>query len=233
MKLNARTAAALCAAALTFALPARAEDPEIDVNLKMRAGVQMETIKDNLGVGLLGFGFEVGWNADARNRWTAEAGYLYKPGSQYLLDPTAQPVVAGKEVKADVSVDSRKNSVQGITLRLGYERAFEGWSFKAGLMLSKLQFRQEYLGDVADDAFSYEDTYNGVLQKSEFQVSPFAGVKIPTFTGQSLEVTVLALGYTAADYVHVAGAPVMNSLDHVTTTKRVLPHLEVAYGFQF
>jgi hypothetical protein len=233
MKLHSRTGAALIVVALAFGLPAKAEEPEFDVNLKVRGGVQMETLKDHLGVGLLGFGFEFGWNADAVNRWTAEAGYIYKPGSQYLLDVRTQPVAQGMTVDPASSVDSRKNSVQGITLRLAYERAFQGWSFKAGLMMSRIQFRQEYIGDVADADGTYDDTYNGVVENSAFHLSPFAGVRIPTLTGQSLEATVLLMGYTAADYVHVAGAPGVTSLDHVTTSKRTIPHLELAYSFQF
>lgn len=227
--------------ALGFLVPstAHAQESPWHTALKVRGGYNVVSAKDGMTGALLGFGFEVNRTQD----WgilSAELGYFYKPGNQYLVDPSAHVADATVTIDPVNQADSRKNQVSGVTLRLAYEKPFEDFGLRFGVQLGSSQYRHEYVADVFGQrgGVDFEDTYNGVITKGTTAISPFVGVSFPIGKEQRLEVQVLALGYTAQNYVHVAGTVANTdgghtSLDSVESTKRVVPHLEITYALRF
>ncbi|HJV21157.1 MAG TPA: hypothetical protein VJ570_00615 [Holophagaceae bacterium] len=218
--------------------PALAQEVGFGSAFKVRAGVGLGTAKDGLNRRTLGLGFEVSYGLPV-GRMGLELGYQYKPGTQYLTDLSTMPVAPGMTVDATQSVDSRKNQLDGVMARLGFERRLgEGpFSLRLGAQVGGTKFRQEYIGDVTNGT-TYEDTYNGIVSHNKLAVSPFVGVAYELDKEQTLEVNVVGLNYTAAHYVHVAGTvPGGNggntAWDYVRTEKRTQPHIEFCYVLRF
>ncbi len=216
------------------AFPVHAQD--WSAGLKVRSGLQLASRKDTLSPQLLGFGLEATVGTSL-GRFGAELGFFYKPGTQNLLDPKTIPVEGGRTLSSSASADSRKNQVEGLTLRLAYERPQAWGALRAGLQVGSLKFRQEYVATVGDGS-TFEDTYNGVVDKGALSVSPFVGLSFPVLEHHALEVNLLALNYKAAHYVHVAGTVAdknggHTAKDHVQTPSRFVPHLEVGFTFRF
>jgi hypothetical protein len=228
--------------------------------VKVRGGVQLASREDNLSSVIMGLGIEAGY-AFRFGRLSAEGGFSYKPGSQYLHDVhdiSKMPVYyENYEWNIDDvwAVDSRKNQLDGLFLRAAYEKPFQHIGLRLGVQVGGSNFRQEYIADIwgwRDDPLvmdnsgkpqkagnkAFEDTYNGVHNKNELSISPFAGISISS-ENYILEIQLIGVSYTAADYVHVAGtAPGGYGKDHtlldrVENTKRMIPHIEFAFGFRF
>lgn len=220
-----------------------AQEKGIGFDLKLRAANGIDN-QDHLQSSAFGFGLNIHNKAD----WgtlNAELGYYYKPGRQYKagLDATA----AGQPV-ADPgsSVDSRKNSLNQVNVRLSYEQEFTtSWSWQLGAQVGQSRFRHEYIGDVADVAFTYEDTYNGTPTKSVFTVSPFVGLTYQINKDSAFELNLMSLSYTSIDFHHTPGAPIVSGSlatpgshvvyagDHLSEEKRNSFHLEIGYTFRF
>jgi hypothetical protein len=216
-----------------------AQEEGFEAALKFRGGFQIASIKDRLSPGLLGAGLELGYQT-SQATFAGELGFSYKPGSQYLLDPASMPVPKGVVLDPGNCADSRKNQLDGYFLRLSCEKPFLGFAFRAGVEIANATFRQEYIGDLQGTAAgaAFRDSYNGVLKKRTVALSPFIGAKFELMADQYLEVQVLALGYTSATYVHVAGTGTgtdggHTSQDALDTSKRILPHLEFAWCIRF
>lgn len=228
--------ALLIALALTGTF-AGAQERGFDGAFKVRGGLGLAKSEDNLTSKTLGLGFELGYGTSF-GRFGAEVGYQYKPGNQYLPDLTAMPTYKGAVVDPAQSVDSRKNQVGGLTLRLSFERPFaQDWAWRVGAQMGGAKYRQEYIGDVTDGS-TYEDTYNGIATHTTVAVSPYLGVRYTLDAEQALELNLVSLAYTSADYVHVAGSVKGSysgntTLDYVATRKRALPTLEFAYVLRF
>jgi len=221
---------------LLLALQAPAQDNGLFSGLKLRTALQASGHKDQLKGYYLGFGAEVGYQS-ALGRFGAELGFLYKPGGFYSSDVTAIRSQTAIPVDLARSVDMRKSQLDTLTLRLSYEKPYGELGLRAGLQLGRAKFREEYIGDVTGTDSSYRDAYNGVLEKSVLAVSPFVGVSVPVMEDQFLEVQLVALSYTSATYVHVAGSAAgqgtHTASDSVNTATRLVPHLELAYAIRF
>lgn len=227
----------LVAACTALSAEAPGQELGFGAALKMRAGAATSTPKDGLSRKMLGLGFEF------THDWTwgrlgLEVGYQYKPGSQRLSNPAAMPVAPGMTVDPSQSVDSRKGKADGIMGRLSFERPIVGTDFawRVGVQFGGPKFRQEYLGDVSGG--NYEDTYNGITEKTGKALSPLAGVAYRIDREQALELNVLWLNYTSANYVHVAGTNPggvggNTTWDYVETQKQTLPHIELCYVLRF
>lgn len=216
-----------------------AQESGFEGALKFRGAFQVASTKDNLSPALMGAGFELGYPTSA-GILAGELGLFYKPGSQYLKDLGQGGLASGAGLDRSNSVDSRKSELNGYYLRLSWEKPLTCISVRAGLQVANARFREEYIGDLQGSVggAAFRDSYNGVLQKSAVTFSPFVGVKIPLVPSQYLEIQVIALGYTANTYVHVAGTVAASTgghtdQDHILENKRTVPHLEVAYGISF
>lgn len=216
----------------------------MDGAFKLRTGYGLSSKQeDNLSHRTFGLGFDFGFQT-AAGRFGAELGYQYKPGNQYLLDLGTMPVAPGARLDRNQSVDSRKNQLGGIALRVSFERRIAGseWSWRLGAQAGGAKYRQEYIGDVTD-GIRYEDTYNGIATASTVPISPFVGMGYDIDERQSVEMNLLSLGYSSANYVHVAGTAAGSSQnpasgghtaqDFVVIQKRSVPHIEFGYTLRF
>jgi len=226
--------------ALALAPCLQAQDSPMEVQFKLHTGLALNQPKNDTTRKLLGIGLELGYDTSF-GRFSGELGYLYKPGDQHQADVSTFPVAQGA-APADPasSVDSRKNQLEGLTLRLAFARPITtGCSWQGGLQVGGSKYRQEYIADVADANWAtYEDTYNGAITHTTVSVSPFAGLAFKVNQVSTLEVNLLGLSYTSANYVHVVGTIKdenggHTSQDTVALKRRMVPHVELAYGIQF
>ncbi|MCL1908411.1 MAG: hypothetical protein FWG12_03465 [Holophagaceae bacterium] len=234
----------LCAGAAFAMLGAHAqaqEEGNFFSGLKLRGGVQMYPIEDKLMQYYGGAAVEVGYHFGF-GKLSAELGILYKPGRQYLKDVAQMQNVSNNPFDMTWSVDSRKNEINGMTFRVAYEKPMDTMTLRGGLQFGALKFRQEFRGDVrgqntSSDAY-FRDTYHGVTDLGGLTISPFVGISVPILTSHFVEVNFVGLNYKAADYVHVAGTELGNTdgqtkRDYIKEDGRLIPHIEVAFGFRF
>ena len=239
----------LCAGAILALLgaPARAQGQEdgFFAGLKFRGAAQAASREDGLRPIYWGVGVECGYQLGF-GRLSGEVGFTYKPGNQYLWNiEDMECVHPSVPLNPNLSKDSRKNMLKGVTLRLAYEMPLDKFSLRGGVELGRLKFRQEYIGTVlANDATynsptsgSYRDVYQGVHDKGGLSFSPFVGIAYPFTDNHFIELHLVGLNYKSIDYVHVAGGTAgLNSdtsRDRVVENSRFMPHLEVTFGFRF
>lgn len=233
------------AAMALLGAPAQAQEQTdgFFAGLKLRGAAQLASREDNLMPIYLGFGLECGYQFGF-GRLSAELGYMYKPGRQYkhdlkTMDMDDNASALGLQIDMEWAVDSRKNQLEGLVLRLAYEKPFNRFSLKGGVQVGSLKFRQEYMADITDVDGYFEDTYNGVHDKGNMTFSPFAGVSFPFLTHHFVEINLVGLNYKSVDYAHVAGTVVNDwggghtSKDYIKESSRFIPHLEVTFGFRF
>lgn len=228
------------AAILLGGLHLRAEDPTLSSALKIRGlvsstasnqGLNNSVLGHNLATGA-GFGIELGYTLGT-GKVTGELGYSFIAGDA-LLGSTADMAVKGDSVKVVSFVDSRKNKLEGLTLRLGYEAPLSGnLSWRAGLQFGGNKFTHQVLGNVngTHATGSFADAYSYVGSKTASVPSPFAGLTYAFDEASALEFGVTLLQYTSVSYQHVINTK--NQLDSAPTQTRMLPTLEVAYVFRF
>jgi hypothetical protein len=226
-----------------------------DAQFKIRTGLQVANPSDALGNYLLGGGIDVGYTTPA-GRFSAEVGYLYKPGRQYLYNLNSLPnpnnlPINTNEGGNSPSTDLRRNQLSAITLRLQYQTWFEesDWGAQAGVELGKMRYRQEYYGHVTDgdplgngsgNSPTYEDVYFGTLNESSLKFNVFAGLAYRLSENSHLEFNLRTVTYSNVDYIHVLGTTKQDSLgnvsnpsDYLASATRIIPHLEVSYAIRF
>ncbi len=229
-----------------------AQDPALRREFKFRMAFAADA-KDQLAKQALGLGFNLG--LDTRHgRFGAEVGYFYKTGDPFLA-PVA-PLPSGSTLSpTDAGGDSRRNQLDGLTLRFSYSQPLTGEDLRwqAGLQLGGTRFRHQYTGDIVStdwkttNATSWRDTYRGVPVEGGLKPSLFGGLTWKLQKASSLEVNLLLLNYTALDYRHATGSGTYQSTanggrlcvdnvfpaDRLDKTNRLVPHLEVGYVFHF
>jgi len=240
---------------------ASAQDSRFNVDFKLRAAQELGKGNDNLDKRMIGLGLNFGYQLPY-GTLNAEIGFQYKSGKQFQTDLSqmalgpdlapASSTTAGIYIpmNAAISTDSRKNTMDGITLRLSYSVPLpvDKLSVQAGIQLGGTKFRQEFFGDIGDtyiqhrtppladrtfNWYTYEDSYVGVNYKNELgsSLSPFVGISYRLDESSSLEMNVLVQRFKSINYVHVAGAA--NALDYTVLANRTAPHLEIGYTFRF
>jgi hypothetical protein len=193
-------------------------------------GLTSNVIGDKIALGL-GCGFELGYKV-GDGRITGELGYAFQSGDQFLAN-TSDMAINGAKVTIDPkSIESRKNKIEGLLVRIGYEAPLqEDLSWRAGLQFGGNTFKTQVIGNTYTSASTTPDSYWYVGQKTASTPSPFAGLSWKIDSNSSVEVNAVFLSYTSIDYKHVANTN--NSTDTQVTTNRFLPQLEVAYVFRF
>ena len=252
----------LCAGAAFAMLGAHAQAQEEGFfgGVKMRYGNQLVPLEDdNLRMFYLGAGYELGYNF-AFGKMSAELGILYKPGKSYITDlnkmETERPIntqhtVGNQTINSiEHSVEGKKNWLNGMTLRVAYEKPMDSFSLRGGLQFGVLKFKHEYIGDIGDGyhtdnnvatGYTWRDNYNGVIDEGGLSISPFFGISMPVLSNHFVEANLVFLSYKAVNYHHVAGtedkiSKVQNShttKDYITTHGKMIPHVEFAFGFRF
>jgi len=257
--LLSRTLRSLVLAAMALGTLA-AQETGFYKDVKVRLGYGLDT-KDNLRASSMGFGLNFGY-ATAGSKWALEVGYSYKTGDQYIAGPAGALPEGLTPMDAGRFGDSRRNSLDGMAVRLSYQRQLsETWDWQAGVMLGGTRFKHEYVGQAqsegwatgAGDPGSWLDTWNGTPTKGGLSVSPYAGVTWKMGEASSIEFNVLLLSYTSENYTHFIGTgtyalstetgadPGAGRIspnngfpsDVLSTSRRMVPHIEIGYVFHF
>lgn len=231
----------------------QAQETGISTAFKLR-GLLSSTAKDHgltngvFGHGIslgYGMGLEVGWGIGP-GRITGEVGYSVTTGDAFLAEVAKLPIHGtGVAVTAGNSFESRKNKLDGLLLRVGYEAPLaENLTWRAGLQFGGTKFTHQVVGNIngtvgADpDAVPpvpgtpFHDSYWHVGTKTSMTPSPYGGVTYSFDANSSLEIGLLLLQYKALDYRHVVNSAT-NQFDTVGEKKRSVPTLEIAYVFRF
>lgn len=243
--MRARTNLARCclAAFAVGALTLRAEESSFSTAFKIRgelsSNASSQGMTNNvLGQGLelgAGFGLELGYKLGV-GKITGELGYSVQTGDEFLSNTSGLPVSSSTvKVNPVTSIESRKNKVEGMMFRLGYEAPWtESVAWRAGIQIGGNTFTHQVIGNTygtVNGPTAFSDSYYFVGSKSTYTPSPYGGVTINFDEQSALEVGVIFLQYTALNYQHVANSN--NSMDMVLEKKRIVPNLEVAYVFRF
>jgi len=249
---------AVLLAGLTLA-PLQAQDSGISRDFKLRTGYGFGS-KDNLHPSSLGLGFNFAYALPA-GKIGLEIGYFYKSGDQYIEPIQGDAPAPLSPVNLDSSGDSRRNTIEGLSLRFSFLRKIdEEWSWQAGLMLGGTQFKHEYVGDVqgqnwtSGNGNSWRDTYAGTPTSGGVKISPYAGALYRVGDHSSIELNLILVNYTALNYLHRPGTASSYALDTdpysdpsvgrisphnafpldtLERHNRLIPHLEFGYIFHF
>ncbi|MCE1228834.1 MAG: hypothetical protein LWX11_05030 [Firmicutes bacterium] len=257
---SATSRAALACLLFTSLLGAQEAPLGFSKALKLRAGYGFST-EDHLRASSLGVGFQVGYGM-SYGTFGVEVGYYYKTGDPYLEPIQGTPPAPLSAIDPTRSGDSRRNQLDGLSVRLSFEQPFsESWTWQAGLMIGGTRFQHEYVGDVEGvnwngaNPNSWRDTYSGIHQTGGLSPSVFGGVTYRLTRFSSLEFNLLLLNYSAANYVHhpgtaAGGYPIPTNPspytdpgglgahnafpnDSIATKRRLIPHLEFGYVLRF
>lgn len=224
------------AAVLLAGTSLRAEDTGLSTAFKVRGALQLSSPKDGLTNRTLGFGLEAGLPAHG-GKWIAELGFSYKGGYIYRQDPALIGRGNGvtlADAGGNINVETRKNKLEGITLRVGFEAPVnETLSWRAGLQLGGSKFTHQVIGQSVGTAngTAFKTPYYSVSSENSLVPSPYAGITWALDKTSAVEVGVLLHSFKARDYKHVAGPT--TAKDTIATPGRLLPHLEAAYVFRF
>lgn len=220
----------------------RAEDPAVEFAFKLRAQISHPSKDDGMTNGIFGHSLELGpaFGLAASyplgpGRISAELGYAVQTGDEYLADLSGMQRLQGTTIDPATSLESRKNKLDGMTLRIGYEAPWTGaWSWRAGLQFGGNKFTHQVIGNIngTNGDGAYADSYYFTGTKSSMTPSPYGGVTLNINDSSALELGVLLLSYKALDYQHVAGTAPLE-LYTLDSKSRLIPNLEVAYSFRF
>lgn len=228
------------AAVLLAGTGLKAEDTGLSTAFKVRAlvgstasdrGLANEVLGHNLATGA-GFGLELGYGL-GKGKITGELGYTFISGDARQGNPSDM-ATSGTNVTVSSWVDSRKNKMEGLHLRVGYEAPLsDNLSWRAGLQFGGNKYSHQVLGNIngTSGAGKFADAYTYVGSKSSMTPSPYGGLTYAFDRESALEFGVSLLQYSSINYQHVINTK--NQLDTAPTTNRVLPAFEVAYVFRF
>ena len=196
-------------------------------------GLTNNVIGRNLELGM-GFGLEGGMKI-GKGMITAEVGYQFLTGDEFLAPVNNLTGSTGTTtIDATQSVQSRKNKLEGMYLRVGYEgTVHEDLTWRAGLQFGGNTFTHQVIGNTVgtDNGKPYADSYFFVGSKSTLNPSPYFALNFKINESSSIEVGLLLLEYTALNYQHVANSN--NANDAIGQNNKVLPNIEVGYAFHF
>jgi hypothetical protein len=247
--LSIAVAGAIAAAAC---LPLHAQESGVAGDLKIRSAWSSGG-KDNLSGNSLGFGLNFAWDTTF-GQAGVEVGYYYKTGNDYFLGPRGSVPAGLQAADPANSGDARRNQLDGLSLRFSLQRKLvEDWDWQAGLMVGGTRFRHEYHGQIQSlnwvsdgtgGTDTWADTFSGVKVEGGLKVSPYVGLSWKMTSRSSLEFNLMALNYTAVEYVHNAGSSPSYDANRIsahnnfpgdsfTKTTRYVPHLEFGYVFHF
>ncbi len=237
---------------------AQAQETGFTKELKVRTAWSPQSM-DHLRQSSLGLGLNFGYGMSF-GTLGLEVGYYYKTGDIYIEPVAGAAPYTLDPVDLAKSGDSRRNQLDGFSVRLSFARPFNpDWGWQAGVMLGGTRFKHEYFGDVSgvnwtgDNYASWRDTYSGTPSEGGIKVSPYVGVSWKISPHSNLELNVMALSYTALNYLHQPGTgtyawdvdpdsdPAAGRIaphnafpgDTLTKTTRFVPHFEFGYVFHF
>jgi len=234
--------------------PLQAQDVGFSKEFKLRLGYTPSP-KDHLRGAYTGYGLNLGYGVGV-GRLGLEFGYFYQTGDNYFGLPDDSRLPAGAlAMNPTKSMEDKRNQLSGFTVRASFSRKLaETWRWQAGLQFGG-GFKHQYVGDAQSQAWgtpsgdaAWRDFYIGAPSEGGLNPSPYGGFSWKVDKDSSLEFNVVLVNYTALEYHHFAatgtayqtGDPGRRStaattfpLDELEKTRRLVPHVEVAYVFHF
>jgi len=242
-------------AACGAALPVLAESPDPSFAFKIHSGVTAGQLRtDHVSNQALGFDLAGRFPLGATSAFTVELGFDYIPGRDHDAMPTSGPIYYNYQTPVTSyneqplylsqtnSIDLRKESLQGFSLRGGYTDSLPGmgaWYWFAGASLDLQKSRAQFSGtlipsygspattvpnyepvDPANPDGPLKDYYEGwafVTEKAKLSVGLLAGVGVPLGENFKFEFRVRNLGFTHFDYrpfTYTGTTPVLNESTH-------------------
>jgi len=224
---------------------------------KMRTGLQVASFEDKLKHANYGFGAALGYKLTERDSVSLELGWAYKSGDERRPDyytnlenlPTAPGIKDEPNWSENWQASGRvKNLVEGFSVRLAYERQFNGsrwigdFGLLGGVQIGGSKFKHEYFGDVANSDSTlapgyFRDSFYGTLFNNPNSISPFVGVTKRFGSFVAVELNVVAFRYESAEYVHEAGHSLGSNAnwahDYTIKNNRTAVHVELGYVVRF
>lgn len=197
-----------------------AAEPGSNLSFKLRAQAGLETtdgVRNGFGVGL-NYAIPV-----ATGAFNVEVGYQYYAGKQFR-----QPVAGNTFGYTDTnSVDSRKDSIQGLAARIAYSQKINSdWTWQVGAAIAGLKDHHESIA-----SFNGNGNWDVAVDTSAVSFSPYAGVRYDLDEIGALEFNVLIANYKAGTVEpSLSAAAVTPVFGTKTVTK---PKFEIGYVFKF
>ncbi|BDU76531.1 hypothetical protein [Mesoterricola sediminis] len=240
---------ALTVLAAAFA-PLLAAEPDMSFDLKLKTGLKGGSARQELKDNKI-FGFALGASrAYGSGRLTAELGFDILPGQNYDATPFSgaihAPAGTGLGIadpatghpyflRPNESLDLRKESAQGFSLKLGYAAPLswnQGLSWHAGISLEAYKVSSEFTGtlrpmyvnasgtptQVATSLGKYYEGFAFVSSGTSFAPGAFAGLRQEIGEDFAVELNLRSFGLKHQDYrptTYTGAAPVLE-----TSTKR-------------
>ncbi len=197
------------------------EASPLALKLRLQTGVKaVDGMRNGFGVGV-NYAYKVGPGA-----LNAELGYQYFSGNQYRQPIGANPFGLTDET----AVDSRKNSSEGLALRLSWsQELIKDFGFQAGVSLAKLKNHNESIATFG--VGGARGAWTLATDKSWFTASPFVGVKWDMNEIGALELNVLFSSYKVTTVDPVYGTTTTTPLIGEKNVNK--PKIEFGYTFKF
>ncbi len=216
---------------LALAIPLAAEDPGPTFDLKVHSGFAAGDLqKLHANNKVFGLGVAGRFSTSANGAFTLELGFDILPGRDHDVMPTsglvyydpANPVTtyAGQPLTLSVtnSIDFRKESTQGFSLRGAYTNRLPGsdWYWFAGASLDFYKTTAQFTGTLVpgygdpanptvvppltEGAPDYYEGWAFVQDKTKLGIGFLGGVGVPLGENFKVEFTLRNLGFTHLDY---------------------------------
>ncbi|GEM_PF-3764266 len=204
----------------TGMLSAADQDSALSFKLRAQAGLEtVDGVRNGFGAGL-NYAFKIGGGSI-----NTELGYQYFSGKQFR-----QPIPTNTlGLTEENSVDSRKDSLAGLSFRLSYSMPInKAWSWQAGAAISNLKNHHESIALFATTPVSNWDT---TTDKSNMTFSPFAGVRYDMNEIGAIEINVIVASYKTTTITPVLGTTTVTpAIGEKSVSK---PKIEFGYVFKF
>ncbi len=206
---------------LAGALSAADDASPLSLKLRFQGGFETtEGMRNGFGVGV-NYAYKIGPGA-----LNAELGYQYFSGKQYR-----QPIGTNPFGLTDATaVDSRKNSTDGIALRLGWSQEIvKDFGFQVGVSIAKLKNHNESIGTFGSTG--QYGSWELATYKSWMTASPYAGVKWDLNEIGALELNVIFACNKVTTVDPVYGTTTTGyQIGEKSVNK---PKIEIGYTFKF
>jgi hypothetical protein len=204
---------------------------DLNFNVNLHAGGSLGNLKDDLHAqNVFGIGLEGSYALSSTSAIIGEVTFTSYGGGKgydntklsgpiYTTGPSSTSGGVPLNLAIKSSVDYRKNSLAGFSLRGGYRsNVTDIWSWQAGLTLDSLKYRQEASGTLQPLAAGVPvGPYEGFAvtpTETKLNLGAFAGVRAQVNDNISLEANVLSVGYGTANYqpfTYTGQAPAVSS----------------------
>ncbi len=211
-----------------------AADLPLNPGVKFRFGVTGGALHEDMNKNaMVGISITADLATWGQSAIFGELGYMTMNGDNKTMEfGAAGTQFPGGLVQASTSADTRRNSLNGFTLRGGFRSPLVwGWNYQAGLTFDSLKYTQEALGQlVGTGPGGINESIAAKPTENKLNVGAFAGLHRPFGESFSFEVNVSTVGYSSVNYMPRVYTGVAAASE--TKTRRGYM-LDIALGMKF